>query len=141
MAAGMARIVPHGPLHRQLAVVSCANWQVRTTKFWAASWPLRGWPRHPESVIIAPMPVDPEFGRPALVERIVRGTTESDRVRLHGAIVAALELYGRDDALREVFTPALRQIRREHGRAARDRASAAIRDQLGPGGGYHSPSS
>ena len=86
------------------------------------------------------MPVDPEFRRPALVDRIVRGTTESDRVRLHGAIVAALELYGREDALREVFVPALRRIRREHGRAARDRASAAIRDQLGPSGGYQSPS-
>jgi hypothetical protein len=91
--------------------------------------------------MIEPMPVDPEFGRPALVDRIVRGATEPDRVRLHGAIVAALELYGRDDALREVFVPALRQVRREHGRAARDRASAAIREQLGPGGGYQSASS
>ena len=85
------------------------------------------------------MPVDPEFDRPTLVERIVRGATEPDPVRLHGAIVAALELYGRDDALREVFVPALRQIRVEHGRAARNRASAAIRDQLGPRG-YQSPS-
>jgi hypothetical protein len=91
--------------------------------------------------MIVPMPVDPEFRRPALVDRIVRGTTEPDRVRLHGAIVAALELYGRDDALREVFVPALRRIRREHGRAARDRASDAIREQLGPDGGYQSASS
>jgi hypothetical protein len=89
--------------------------------------------------MIARMPVDPDFRRPALVDRIVRGTSESDPVRLHGAIVAALELYGRDDALREVFVPALRQIRVEHGRAARNRASAAIRDQLRPRG-YQSPS-
>ena len=85
------------------------------------------------------MPVDPDFRRPALVDRIVRGATESDAVRLHGAIVAALELYGRDDALREVFVPALRRIQAEDGRAARNRASGAIRDQLGSGG-YQSPS-
>lgn len=90
--------------------------------------------------MIAPMPVDPDFRRPALVDRIVRGTTEPDPVRLHGAIVAALELYGRDDALREVFVPALRRIRIEHGRPARNRASAAMGDQLGPRG-YQSPSS
>jgi hypothetical protein len=90
--------------------------------------------------MIRAMPVDPEFRRPALVDRIVRGTMEPDPVRLHGAIVAALELYGRDDALREVFVPALRRIRVEHGRVARNRASAAIRDQLGPRG-YQSPSS
>ena len=89
--------------------------------------------------MIGPMTVDPDFRRPALVDRIVRGTTEPDPVRLHGAIVAALELYGRPDALREVFVPALRRIRVEHGRAARNRASSAIRDQLGPRG-YQSPS-
>ena len=70
--------------------------------------------------MIARMPVDPDFRRPALVDRIVRGTLEPDPVRLHGAIVAALELHGRDDALREVFVPALRQIRVEHGRAVSD---------------------
>jgi hypothetical protein len=90
------------------------------------------------------MPVDPEFDRPALVERIVRGATEPDPVRLHGAIVAALELYGRDDALRRVFVPALARTRREHGQAGRDVAAAAIRDQLRlegpPGGRYQSPS-
>jgi hypothetical protein len=90
------------------------------------------------------MPVDPEFDRPALVERIVRGATEPDPVRLHGAIVAALELYGRDDALRGVFVPALARTRREHGRAGRDVAAAAISDQLRlegpPGDRYQSPS-
>ena len=32
------------------------------------------------------MPVDPDFRRPALVDRIVRGTMEPDPVRLHGAM-------------------------------------------------------
>ena len=85
------------------------------------------------------MPVDPDFRRPALVDRIVRGTTESDPVRLHGAIVAALELYGRDDAVRQVFVPALRRIQAAHGRPARNRASGAVRDQLGSSG-YQSSS-
>ncbi len=67
------------------------------------------------------MPVDPDFRRPALVDRIVRGAAERDLVRLHGAIVATLELYGRDDALRGVFVPALRRLRREHGRGLRNR--------------------
>ena len=91
----------------------------------------------------AGVPVDPDFRRPALVDRIVRGATEPDPVRLHGAIVAALELYSREEALRGVFVPALRRARREHGREGRDRAAAAIRDQLrldGPPGGYQSPS-
>jgi hypothetical protein len=94
--------------------------------------------------MLSGMPVDPEFDRPALVDRIVRGATEPDPVRLHGAIVAALELYGRDDALRAVFVPSLRRARREHGRAARDVAAAAIGDQLrldgAPAGRYQSPS-
>ena len=94
--------------------------------------------------MIPRMPVDPEFRRSGLVDRIVRGATEPDPVRLHGAIVAALELYPRDEALRRVFVPALRRVRREHGRAARAVAAAAISGQLQLGaprdGGYQSPS-
>lgn len=78
------------------------------------------------------MPVDPDFHRPALVDRIVRGAAEGDRVRLHGAIVAALELYGRDDALRRVFVPALRRLRGEHGRGVRAAAAEAVAAQLRP---------
>jgi hypothetical protein len=74
--------------------------------------------------------VDPDFRRSALAERIVLGAHEPDLVRLHGSIVAALEIYGREAALREVFVPALRLARMEHGRAGRDRAAAAIREQL-----------
>jgi hypothetical protein len=95
--------------------------------------------------MIPRMPVDPDFRRSALVDRIVRGATEPDPVRLHGAIVAALELYTRDDALRGVFVPALAQLRREHGRAGRAVAAAAISGQLRlgepPGGRYQSPAS
>jgi hypothetical protein len=76
------------------------------------------------------MPVDPDFHRPALVDRIVRGAAEGDGVRLHGAIVAAFELYGRDDALRRVFVPALRRARREHGRGVRAVAAEAVSAQL-----------
>ncbi len=83
------------------------------------------------------MPVDPDFHRPALVDRIVRGAAQPDAVRLHGAIVAALELYGGDDALRGVFVPALRRARAEHGHAARTVAAAAIAAHLR---GYQSAS-
>jgi hypothetical protein len=74
--------------------------------------------------------LDPSFHRSALVARIVRGAGEPDPVRLHGAIVAALELYSRTDAMRGVFAPALRATRAEYGRDCRDRAAAAIRDHI-----------
>ena len=94
--------------------------------------------------MIHAMPVDPDFRRSALVDRIVRGATEPDPVRLHGAIVAALELYTREDAVRGVFVPALARLRRERGRAGRAVAAAAIGDQLRlggpPGGRYQSAS-
>jgi hypothetical protein len=76
------------------------------------------------------MPVDPDFHRPALVDRIVRGAAEGERVRLHGAIVAALELYGRDDALRRVFVPALRRARTAQGRGLRATVAEAVSAQL-----------
>jgi hypothetical protein len=47
-----------------------------------------------------------EFSPAELVRRIVCGALERDPVRLHGAIVAALEIHGPDVAERDVFAPA-----------------------------------
>lgn len=47
-----------------------------------------------------------EFSPAELAQRIVRGALERDPVRLHGAIVAALEIHGLDAAERDVFAPA-----------------------------------
>ena len=76
------------------------------------------------------MGLDPSFHQPALAERIARGAAERDPVRMHGAIVAALELYSVPEALRGVFAPALRAARMRHGRECRDRAAAAIRAHI-----------
>ncbi len=78
-------------------------------------------------------PLDPEFAQAALVQRIVRGAAEDDPVRLHGAILAALELHPRGDAVTGIFAPALREAGRTHGHPCRARVAAAIRDHLGVG--------
>jgi hypothetical protein len=44
-----------------------------------------------------------EFQPFALVERIVLGATQADQVRLHGAIVAALEIHGGYTARNIIF--------------------------------------
>jgi hypothetical protein len=63
---------------------------------------------HPErsNVGATPRVVEFEFSPAALAQRIVCGALEGDPVRLHGAIVAALEVYGLDLAERDVFGPA-----------------------------------
>ena len=48
-----------------------------------------------------------EFQPSGLVERIIQGAVSSDAVRLHGAIVAALEIHGTQHACTDVFAPAL----------------------------------
>ncbi len=53
------------------------------------------------------MKLPDEFRPPALVARIVLGAVEADAVRLHGAIVAALQLHGTVAAERDVFHPAI----------------------------------
>jgi hypothetical protein len=70
-----------------------------------------------------------EFRHPALIERIVRGAIEDDPVRLHGAIVAAIELHGLTPARDAIFTPALAAAA-EHSPNARDLAAKAIHRHL-----------
>ena len=72
-----------------------------------------------------PPKLDADFTQAALIERIVRGGLTGDRVRLHGAIVAALEIHGRLVADREVFAPALR-VALEHSIECRDIVAGAI---------------
>ena len=100
------------------------------TRLWERTCPLAGIVTTTAGGHAGGVAVDPEFRSSALAERIVRGAHEPDLVRLHGSIVAALEIYGREAALRDVFVPALRRARIEHGRVDRAVAAAAIRDQL-----------
>jgi hypothetical protein len=53
-----------------------------------------------------PRVIEFEFSPTELAQRIVCGALERDPVRLHGAIVAALEIHGLDVAERDVFAPA-----------------------------------
>jgi hypothetical protein len=66
-----------------------------------------------------------EFRPPVLIARIVLGAVAADDVRLHGAIVAALELHGTAAAKRDVFQPALTAAR-QHSEACRDTVADAI---------------
>lgn len=75
-------------------------------------------------------PLDPEFGQAALAGRIVRGAAENDPVRLHGAILAALELHPAAEAVTGIFALALPEGGRTHGHPCRRRIAAAIREHL-----------
>ena len=74
-----------------------------------------------------PLPI--EFQPSALIERIVLGAVSSDPVRLHGAIVAALEIHGSRQARSEVFVPALAAAH-DHGAAISGSVAAAIDSHL-----------
>jgi hypothetical protein len=69
-------------------------------------------------------PTDARASR--LVECLVSGAVDEDLVQLHGAIVAALELYGVADAVESVLDPALARLNG----AAHARASLAMGEQL-----------
>jgi hypothetical protein len=71
---------------------------------------------------------DIEFTPSALVARIVRGATEGDPVRMHGAIAAALQLHP-GVARRAVFTPAL-ELANAHSSACHELVADAIHDHL-----------
>jgi hypothetical protein len=78
--------------------------------------------------------LDPEFGQDVLAQRIVMGAAQHDRVRLHGAILAALELHPAHVAVARIFAPALREAGRAHGHGCRRMIAGAIREQLETGG-------
>jgi hypothetical protein len=73
-------------------------------------------------------PPDIDFTPSALAARIVRGATDGDPVRMHGAIAATLQLH-RSVAHREVFAPAL-LLANEHSNACRELVADAIHDHL-----------
>jgi hypothetical protein len=70
-----------------------------------------------------------EFRHAALIERIVRGAVERDSVRLHGAVVAALEIHGPASAGKNIFEPALQAVSNRCA-AWEQAAAAAISDHL-----------
>jgi hypothetical protein len=75
------------------------------------------------------LPLDPEFTPSALVARIVRGAIDDDPVRLHGAIVAVLELDGPDLSQTQVFAVAV-GIARDRCVVCGDAVAEAIEDHL-----------
>jgi hypothetical protein len=66
-----------------------------------------------------------EFQPGTLVDRIILGAIQADPVRLHGAIVAALEIHGTYTARHTIFAAALDEAA-EYSPAARDCVAAAI---------------
>ena len=77
----------------------------------------------------APAALDSDFLPVRLRSRIVEGARRDDPVRLHGAIVAALELH-RPTAVEQIFVPALADLRYGRSRPAAERAEAAIEAHL-----------
>ena len=96
-----------------------------------------GLPRHAlhpgpptdDNQYMATPPLDTEFTPAALVVRIVRGATENDPVRMHGAIAATLDIHLQVVATRDVFAPALR-LAREHSLRCHRLLADAIKDHL-----------
>lgn len=75
--------------------------------------------------------MDAEFSPAILRDRIIDGAVGDDPVRLHGAIVVALELHLPAVAISEVFAPALAALGAGGGHTvAAERASSAIAEHL-----------
>jgi hypothetical protein len=70
-----------------------------------------------------------EFQPAALVRHIVRGAAEDDPVRLHGAIVASLEIHGEAGSQARIFEPAL-EAAGQQSRECRRAATRAIAAHL-----------
>ncbi|MGH3430526.1 MAG: hypothetical protein ACRDQZ_23665 [Mycobacteriales bacterium] len=68
--------------------------------------------------------------RNSLVEAISAGAVERDLVRVHGAIVAALQSYPVEDALANVFAPALRRVELSRGPDERVLLATALRGHV-----------
>lgn len=66
----------------------------------------------------------------ALADTIVAGTISRDTVRLHGAIVCALQAYEVEDALANVFGPALRRIELAQGPSDRMLLAGVVRGHM-----------
>ena len=90
---------------------------------------IRSGPPADDNEYMATPPLDIEFTPAALVVRIVRGATEGDPVRMHGAIAATLDIHLQVVAIRDVFTPALR-LAREHSLMCYELLADAIQDHL-----------
>ena len=84
-------------------------------------------------MMAAMVPLDPEFTQAVLAQRIVKGAAEQDQVRLHGAILAALELHPPAVAAAGIFAPALQEAELAHGQSCRRAIADAIGRQLKAG--------
>jgi hypothetical protein len=68
-----------------------------------------------------------------LAVSIVRGAAEGDLVRLHGAVLSALERHDGGHVITNVFMPALRIAEVVYGNRCRDVVAEAIRAQITSG--------
>jgi hypothetical protein len=84
---------------------------------------------HRELAHLPPVRRTPDRQREIVIE-IVAGVTQEDCVRFHGAVVAALEVYPPDQAIANVFAPALHLVGAGLGFARRDELAAVIRDHV-----------
>lgn len=78
---------------------------------------------------------DPDFAPETLIVRLRLGATQPDLVRLHGVIVATLNLYPRPEAIATVFAPALDRLTGEAHVVARAAIAAHLQHAQAPTSG------